>query len=163
MEFAMETTLTLYRTKLLTEQQATAFARMLRCNRKFERVQLCHSAQAKGEKQWLVRFAPSATARQEALLRTAQDQRAQRAATEPMVFAANRREVWVYSIGSGQTYSMLPDGRACSCPDSQARTGPAGILCKHALSWLASDEKRDLDAAERRRAEQEANFDRIFA
>ncbi len=157
----METVLSSYRTRLLTEQQATAFCRMLRCNRKFERVQLCHSAQAKGEKQWLVRFAPSSSARREALLRSAQDARAQRAATQAFVFAANRREVWVYSIASGSTYRLETDGSGCSCEDSLRRTSGAGILCKHGHAWLSSQEKADLDAARERQAELTRKMDEM--
>lgn len=151
-----------YRTRLMTLQQATRFASCLRANVRFAGVRICESNRTRSEKRWFVAFSPSSTARAEALLQRQQDGRAARAVSQAFTFAGNSREVFVYSHGSGNTYSLDPDGRGCCCEDSIHRAGPAGILCKHGLAWLASDEKRDLDDARAKRQSENREFERIF-
>ncbi len=157
----MPNPLTCYRTKLMSEQAASRFSACLRANRRFTDVKLCHSSRATHDEQWFVTFSPSSAARQEALLHRHQQARAERAAHEPFVFAANSIEVYCYSPNSGNTYQMRPDGTGCSCPDQQERCRGL-VRCKHEIGWLASDEKREMDAAKARRAETSKLFDEIF-
>lgn len=152
-----------YRTQLMILQQAQRFAACLRANARFAGVRICESNRTRSEKRWFVAFSASSTARAEALLQRQQDSRAARAVSQNFTFAGNCREVFVYSHSSGNTYSLDPDGRGCCCEDSIHRAGPAGILCKHGIAWLASDEKRDLDEARARREADNREFERIFA
>ena len=153
-----------YRSALLSEAQATAFCRMLAANPRFASVHLAHSSRATGACQWFVIFQPSNPTRAAALLQAQQDARTERAATQEFTFAANAEEVYCYSHGSGGVYSLQPDGRGCSCEDSIHRCGPSGVLlCKHGLAWLASEEKRALDEAIARRAEEARRFMEIFS
>jgi hypothetical protein len=152
-----------YRTQLMILPQAQRFAACLRGNARFAGVRICESARVRSEKRWYVAFSPSSTARAEAILHRQQESRAARAVSQSFTFAGNSREVFVYSHSSGMTYSLDPDGRGCCCEDSIHRCGPSGkILCKHGLAWLASDEKRELDEALAKRAEESKRFLEIF-
>jgi hypothetical protein len=153
-----------YRTGLLTQPQAISFAACLRANRRFSDVRICRSSRTRLAACWFVTFAPSSTARQEALLRDQQNARAQRAATQSFTFAANHSEAYCFSHTSQAVYQLDPHGTWCDCEDSRRRCQPSGTLkCKHVLAWEASDEKREWDEARAHRVAEAKRFMEIFS
>ena len=138
MEQFTVSTLSSYRTQLLGERQAEAFARCLRGNSRFSDIRVCHSARAKGAKQWYVSYAASNLARREALLNRHQNERARRACEETFTFVldtdASRPFYWCLSHRSQEVYKV--DEHSCSCPDHLYRTGPASLKCKHILALM---------------------------
>jgi hypothetical protein len=129
-----------YRTKLMPEAKAQAFAACLTANADFTEVSVEESARAKREEKFFVQFKPASELRQLDMLARQIDARASRAAAQGFSFIldkdAGRPFVWVHSHSSGEVYELDIEGRSCGCPDHLYRCSKAGIQCKHALAWM---------------------------
>lgn len=160
LELDIMTPLTSYKTSLLSERQATSFGAMIRANRRFADVRVCHSARAKGPNAWYVTFAPSSTARREALLQGEQESRAARAAAQGFVSCRDPQtgRWWVFSETSGATYETTATD--CTCFDATKRLIGTGLVCKHSLHVQAEERREQTEA---RRAFDKAEFERIFS
>jgi hypothetical protein len=127
-----------YRTKLLTLERAAAFSRALQANPRFAGVTIETSARAKSDAKYFVQFVPSNPVCVQAMLDRQQQQRADRAATQPMTFIcdkdAGRAYLLCWSHTSGEVYELAADGTHCCCPDKTWRSGPVGLECKHEIS-----------------------------
>lgn len=156
-----------YRTKLLSEKQASAFAAALRANSRFAMVSVERSSRARGEKAFIVRFEPSNAARKEALVNNAQDQRTERALTQSFTFCRDTDHDFCHCLShSGEVYETTLN--SCSCPDETYRCSGVGLACKHrialALAIRAGDvqEFRHVVTPQRHRLDQD-RFHEIFA
>lgn len=149
-----------FRTKLMSEARAFAFAKALQGNRRFAFVQLCRSYRTKSADCWYVSFQPSSESRKLAVLDRQQSARAQRAADGDFTSCKDPQtgRWWVYSPTSGHTYETT--ATACDCLDARHRANPAGLACKHSIH-VREEVAREAEGRERRRLEQQ-EFDRIF-
>jgi len=159
------TSFTSYRTRLLSEKRALAFAAALKANPRFAFVAVERSARAKGPNCFLVRFEPSSVARRTALLDQAQDARIVRAATQGFTFAADPDAPFCHCLShsSGEVYETTLN--SCSCPDEEMRCSKIGLACKHriALALAIRDGEVTEFTPPVRRAFDAARFNEIFA
>lgn len=132
-----------FRTKLLTRDQASRFAKCLTANARFGAAEVCESTRAKSpDRRFFVAFAPSNPERREAILTRQQDARTERALGEGSEYVwmqdkdGGRAFLWLLST-SGEVYEVDPGGRSCSCPDFTYRCRPAGLRCKHLIALSA--------------------------
>lgn len=128
-----------YRTKLLTTDQAWRFATCLKANSRFTDVLMVHSSRATGPRRYYVAYRPSNPDRQAELTAHQQQSREERALAEGSGYTwvrdgnAARPFFWCLST-SGEVYEVDPKGGTCSCPDFECRCRRAGISCKHLLA-----------------------------
>lgn len=158
--------LTSYRTQLLSERRAAAFAKCVAGNARFAWVRLCHSARAKGAECWYVSFQPSNPDRQQALLEYQIRERIERAAEEHFEFFADGETagLWYCLSHSGAIYETRLE--SCTCGDALYRMNPAGLPCKHSLALLTSLEDGEAQETaptrEERRQFDQAVFNALF-
>lgn len=124
-----------YRTRLLPQQLAQAFARCLRANDRFTGVMVQESRTAKHPTdRYLVLFHPSNPEALAALVQGQQAIQHQRAAEQwqNYLVVQSDRGAWYYveNLESGEVYEVDPRG-TCSCPHYEARCRPALLECKH--------------------------------
>lgn len=122
-----------YRTRPLTLDVASRFARCLAGNAQFTGVEIVEAPRSPGK--YVVRYLPANPERAQAIRDREQDSRAARAASEgdgyTFCLDESRRFFWCLSV-SGEVYEVSE--RSCSCPDHQFRCGPNGMRCKHQLA-----------------------------
>lgn len=125
---------TSYRTKLLPESKANAFAAALRGNPRFAHVAVERSSRAKGSACWFVRYASSSEVRRRALVDGAQDARTRRAMDQEFTFCSDPERAGYHCLShsSSEVYEVTLN--SCSCPDQEARCRAAGIACKHRVA-----------------------------
>lgn len=123
-----------YRTKLMAQPQAEAFARCLAANPRFAAVDVRESARAKNPTaRHYVTFAPATLARRQDLLRHQQQSRSERAHAQAALYLVVRDPAgfyWVVNLASGSTHHTVL-GRECDCGDATYRCNGTAVLCKH--------------------------------
>lgn len=126
-----------YRTRLMTRQQAIAFARCLAHNPRYRQAEAVLQSTARGPRNWYVRYIPSAE-RCDAIVSHLGAERAERARVEGPNYTFwpdpdNAPLEFVLS-SSGEVYELgIRAGVAvnCSCPDYHYRGRLNSIPCKH--------------------------------
>jgi hypothetical protein len=131
-----------YRTSLLTQAVAQAFARCVEANTGlFTNVWVERDQQAQGEKCWRVSYEPANEERAQEMRERWMRERVRRAMAEGPGY------LWHYEERDGRSwwevdtpsklspYNVRPDGGHCSCPDATARMAPAGLSCKHMIAF----------------------------
>lgn len=154
------TMFTAYRTKLLSQKRAAAFASALRRNSRFSHVSVEQSSRAKGDACWFVRFEPSSEIRRQALVDAQDSSRARRGLEQEFTFVRDTatNSYLCFSHTSGNVYSVTE--HSCDCPDSQHRLTGTAIRCKHRYALIAQS-PAELGPAPVR-SETQDRFDAIF-
>lgn len=126
-----------YRTQLLTQRQADAFAAALRGNQRFTGVGVHQSDRAKHpERRFFVLYQPSSAARRLDILNVHQATQDARAEEQWENYAVVRDEeegkFWVANLTNGETYTVhLHRLFDCTCPQQQYRHRGTSLRCKH--------------------------------
>lgn len=128
-----------YRTKLMTETRAAAFAACLTANgARFESVEVVRSERAKGDADHFVTFLPVSETRQYGMVVSQLEARAERAQAEGAAYLfladkdAGRAFFHCFNPVSSEIYEVSET--SCSCPDWTYRASKIGVPCKHQLA-----------------------------
>jgi hypothetical protein len=123
-----------FRTRLLSLNQAAAFARCLGNNARFTSVEIQTSRRATSEKRYFVTWRPANPARVQVMIDRQQDARSRRAEEQGFTVCKDtEHDFWhVHSHSSGEVYETTLEG--CSCPDWQFRCKANNLACKHQLA-----------------------------
>jgi hypothetical protein len=157
-----------FRSRLLTFQRATAWAKALEANPRFTEVSVVPSARAKSSTvRYYVTYMPSSLSRQQAILDRERLSRVKRAESETFAFTwdADLGAFRCHSGTSGKEYEVTVS--SCTCGDWLGRGRANSLPCKHQCSLLSQLEDgavcEDAPApVEDRRTTEQALFDTIF-